>query len=100
MQGSVTRMSGMIDNVMDFARTRLGGGMQLRLKEDPLEPLIEQIVAEFRNVHPDRLIEADVRVRQGQNEMPAEWASCCRTCSAMRYPMALPVNRSASSRKH
>ena len=61
LQGSVNRMSGMIDNVMDFARTRLGGGMQLRLKEDPLEPLIEQIVAEFRNVHPDRLIETDVR---------------------------------------
>ena len=28
--------------------------------------------------------------------MPAEWDSCCRTCSAMRYPMALPVNRFAS----
>ena len=62
LQGSVNRMSGMIDNVMDFARTRLGGGMQLRLKDDPLEPLIEQIVAEFRNAHPDRLIETDVKV--------------------------------------
>jgi signal transduction histidine kinase len=60
LQGSVSRMSGMIDNVMDFARARLGGGMQLRLKEEPLEPLIEQIVAEFRNAHPDRLIETDV----------------------------------------
>ena len=60
LQGSVNRMSGMIDNVMDFARTRLGGGMQLRLKDVPLEPLIEQIVAEFRNAHPDRLIETDI----------------------------------------
>ena len=70
LQGSVNRMSGMIDNVMDFARTRLGGGMQLRLKEDPLEPLIEQIVAEFRNVHPDRLIETDVRT-SGKVKMDA-----------------------------
>ena len=62
MHGSVNRMSGMIDNVMDFARTRLGGGMQLRLKEESLAPLIEQIVAEFRNTHADRVIEADVRV--------------------------------------
>jgi signal transduction histidine kinase len=62
MQGRVNRMSGLIDNVMDFARTRLGGGMQLRLKEDPLGPLIEQIVAELRNAHPDRVIETDVGV--------------------------------------
>ena len=70
LQGSVNRMSGMIDNVMDFARTRLGGGMQLRLKDDPLEPLIEQIVAEFRNAHPDRLIETDVKV-SGKVKMDA-----------------------------
>jgi len=70
MQGSVTRMSGMIDNVMDFARTRLGGGMQLRLKDDALEPLIEQIVAEFRNAHPDGLIEVDVRL-SGKVKMDA-----------------------------
>jgi signal transduction histidine kinase len=70
LQGSVNRMSGMIDNVMDFARARLGGGMQLRLEEVPLEPLIEQIVAEFRNAHPDRLIEVDVRL-SGKVKMDA-----------------------------
>jgi signal transduction histidine kinase len=62
LQGSVTRMSGMIDNVMDFARARLGDGMQLRLKDDALAPLIEQIVAEFRTANPDRVIETDVSV--------------------------------------
>src|SRR6195952_722711 len=31
MQVSVNRMAGLIDNVMDLARTRVGGGMQLRL---------------------------------------------------------------------
>lgn len=70
LQGSVNRMSGMIDNVMDFARARLGGGMQLRLEEGPLEPLIEQIVAEFRNAHPDRLIETEVRL-SGKVKMDA-----------------------------
>ncbi len=29
MQGSVARMSGLIDNVLDFARGRLGGGLIL-----------------------------------------------------------------------
>jgi signal transduction histidine kinase len=30
MQGSVTRMSGLIDSVLDFARGRLGGGIALQ----------------------------------------------------------------------
>ncbi|MCK1663056.1 HAMP domain-containing sensor histidine kinase [Bradyrhizobium sp. 151] len=55
-------MAGLIDNVMDFARARLGAGMQLKLKEQPLEPVIRQIVAEFENVHPDRVIETVVNV--------------------------------------
>ncbi|MGY4349558.1 signal transduction histidine kinase [Bradyrhizobium sp. GM7.3] len=62
LQGSVGRMAGLIDNVMDFARARLGAGMQLKLKEQPLEPVIRQIVAEFENVHPDRVIETVVNV--------------------------------------
>ncbi|MGY3425627.1 signal transduction histidine kinase [Bradyrhizobium sp. F1.13.4] len=62
LQGSVARMAGLIDNVMDFARARLGSGMQLKLKEQPLEPVIKQIVAEFEYVHPDRVIETVVNV--------------------------------------
>ncbi|WP_314947746.1 GAF domain-containing sensor histidine kinase [Bradyrhizobium cosmicum] len=62
LQGSVARMAGLIDNVMDFARARLGAGMQLRLKDVALGPVIEQIVSEFKYVHPDRLIETEVNV--------------------------------------
>lgn len=62
LQGSVARMAGLIDNVMDFARARLGAGMQLKLREQSLEPVIKQIVAEFENVHPDRVIETVVSV--------------------------------------
>ncbi|EHR05017.1 GAF domain-containing sensor histidine kinase [Bradyrhizobium sp. WSM471] len=62
LQGSVARMAGLIDNVMDFARARLGAGMQLKLREQALEPVIKQIVAEFENVHPDRVIETVVNV--------------------------------------
>jgi signal transduction histidine kinase len=56
MQVSVVRMSGLIDNVLDFARARLGGGMQLKLREELLEPHVRQIVAEFENIHPDHRI--------------------------------------------
>jgi GAF domain-containing protein len=62
LQGSVARMAGLIDNVMDLARTRLGAGMQLELREQALEPVIKQIVAEFENVHPDRVIETVINI--------------------------------------
>jgi len=59
IQRSVIRMGGLIDNVMDFARGRLGGGFALnRSVADPLEPLLRQIVEELQTVTPDRRIEA------------------------------------------
>lgn len=50
MQGSVVRMSVLIDNIMDFARGRLGGG--ITLSRDPsvdLEPVLLHVVAELRS---------------------------------------------------
>jgi len=59
IQGSVVRMRGLIDNVLDFARARLGGGVALDLGAgEPLELMLEQVVAELRSVDPDRDIEA------------------------------------------
>lgn len=59
MQGSVVRASELIDNVLDFARGRLGGGVTLtRDANFPLTPVLEQVVAELQSVFPDR----DIRV--------------------------------------
>ena len=60
MQASVDRMAGLIDNVLDFARTRLGGGWTLHLKEENIEPIIAQVVEETRAAVPDRKIESIV----------------------------------------
>jgi signal transduction histidine kinase len=60
LQGSVNRMAGLIDNVMDLTRFRLGAGMQLRSKRHDLEPIITQIVSEFESVHAERRILSDV----------------------------------------
>lgn len=58
MRSSVQRMSGLIDNVLDFARGRLGGGLQLEEFSDvPLSIMLEQVVAEIRAGHPERTIE-------------------------------------------
>lgn len=61
MQGSVVRMAGLIDNLMDFARGRLGGGITLnRNAAAPLEPVLLQVVEELRVGKPDRLIETRI----------------------------------------
>jgi sigma-B regulation protein RsbU (phosphoserine phosphatase) len=58
MQSGVGRMSALIDNVLDFARGRLGGGLDLTLAEQPLTPVLQQIVAELQATARDRKIEA------------------------------------------
>jgi sigma-B regulation protein RsbU (phosphoserine phosphatase) len=60
LQGSVSRMSGLIDNVLDFARGRLGTGIPLNLRSDiALTPVLEQVVSELRTGTPERAIETD-----------------------------------------
>lgn len=69
MQKSVTRMSGLIDNVLDFARGRLGGGIGIDPVPSEIRNTIEQIVGEARSSNPlreiytridlDRLVRAD-----------------------------------------
>jgi signal transduction histidine kinase len=61
MQNSVRRMAGLIDDVLDFARGRLGGGFDIERRPDPaLGDTLEQVVAELRVAHPGRVILADL----------------------------------------
>lgn len=62
IRGSVLRMSGLIDNVMDFARGRLGGGLQLTRSNKLLAMTLEQVVGELRTSYPERQIELNVDV--------------------------------------
>ncbi|BCW91060.1 Adaptive-response sensory-kinase SasA [Alphaproteobacteria bacterium SO-S41] len=63
MQTSVSRMSALINNVLDFARGRLGGGLAVeRHAAAPLAPLLEQVIAEFRSGTPDRTIDAEIAI--------------------------------------
>jgi signal transduction histidine kinase len=68
LQNSVKRMAGLIDDVMDFARTRLGGGFKLkRIAEAQLRPVLEQVVDELRSAWPDRAIKTDFSIDRGVN---------------------------------
>lgn len=56
MQKSALRMQSLIDNVLDFARGRLGGGITLTLSDQPLEPTLQQVVDELQSTHPESII--------------------------------------------
>ncbi len=63
MEASATRMSGLIGDVMDFARGRLGAGMVLNRETDlRLGILLEQIINEARANYADRRIEAHIEI--------------------------------------
>ena len=65
IQNSVRRMAGLITNVLDFARARLGGGWQLeRNADEPLSPVLEHVIAELQTAYPQRTIEARVALPQ------------------------------------
>ena len=57
MQTSVARMSALIDNVLDFARGRLGSGIALKRSPQSLEPVLNQVIAALRAGSPGRKIE-------------------------------------------
>lgn len=57
MGASVARAQALVENLMDFARGRLGGGLTLsRDADQPLTPVLEQVVSEIRVIAPDRTI--------------------------------------------
>lgn len=62
VQASVGRMGGLIDNLVDFARFRLGGGLLLRQEAVPMDDLLRQVVLELRMSRPDRVIETAFRL--------------------------------------
>jgi signal transduction histidine kinase len=74
MHGSIVRMSGLIDNVLDFARGRLGGGFTLTRKADvALQPILEQVINELRVGAAGRTIEADFTLPERVNCDPSRF---------------------------
>jgi signal transduction histidine kinase len=52
MERSSGRMSLLIDNILDFARGRLGGGLTLEHREEDDSPVIAEVAAELAASHP------------------------------------------------
>jgi signal transduction histidine kinase len=67
MQKSVARMSALIDNVLDFARGRLGSGITLKRSPQSLQPVLNQVIAELRASSPERKIATNFDLTQAVN---------------------------------
>ena len=59
IRASAERISELTNNMLDFARGRLGGGVPVVLRPEAMEPVLMQIVSELRVSWPDRVIEAE-----------------------------------------
>lgn len=61
VQKSAARMADLVDNIMDFARGRLGGGLTVkRDAKQPLTPVLEQVIDELELAWPAIVIETDI----------------------------------------
>jgi signal transduction histidine kinase len=75
IQASAKRMSGLIDDVMDFARGRLGSGLILtRDGSTSVKPILDQVIEELRSTRADRTIETDFALEEPVNCDPARIA--------------------------
>lgn len=63
IQDSSMRVKGLIDNMLDFASGRLGGGIVLNYDNDQnLDETLNQIITELSTVYPDREIKANLEI--------------------------------------
>jgi signal transduction histidine kinase len=63
IQRSAQRMAGLINDVMDFARARLGGGLSVaRASEADLTAVLRQVVAELQTAWPTRTIQSQIDI--------------------------------------
>ncbi|TWI69835.1 hypothetical protein IP91_00908 [Pseudoduganella lurida] len=61
MQRSLARMAGLVDDLVDFARGRMGSGIVLHLRQEScLEQALQQVIEELRQIHPDSPVVAEL----------------------------------------
>lgn len=60
------RMEGMIENLLDFARSRMGNGIHLKKEADieALDKTLQQIIREIRIISPQRVIETEIKLEE------------------------------------
>jgi signal transduction histidine kinase len=59
-KGAIGRMSKLIDDVLDFARTRMGEGIIIQRTPTPIAPVVSEIIGELQVAHPDSIITVEM----------------------------------------
>jgi len=86
------RMTRLIDDVLDFARGRLGGGMPIDPMEiDHVDFVVRHVVAEIAAAHPDRTIHV------ASNPPPTAWFDRTRVAQLLSNLVANAVEHSPPS---
>jgi signal transduction histidine kinase len=63
IQRSGDRMARLIDNILDFARGRMGGGIPVIRHPDPqLSHVLVHVIAELTAIHPQRKVDATIDI--------------------------------------
>jgi signal transduction histidine kinase len=87
IRNSTKRMAALIDDMLDFAKGRLGGGLSLDRDPDaPLHEHLEQVIGELRDVS-EHAIEAQIILRHPVNCDPKRIAQVASNlvASALRH---------------
>jgi signal transduction histidine kinase len=62
---SASRMAGLIDNILDFTRGRLGGGFSVtKVLDDGLQTTLQQVITEVRTIWPERVVHFESELNQ------------------------------------
>ena len=68
IKNSTYRITGLIENMLDFARGRLGSGISLNRKDTQvLDKTLLQIIDEIRTIYPDKKIETKINLEEPVN---------------------------------
>jgi signal transduction histidine kinase len=67
VQDSSFRMKGLIDNILDFASGKLGGGITLNRNDESLEEILTQVLTELKVIWPDRTINVQFNLAEPVN---------------------------------
>lgn len=68
IERSATRMAGLVENILDFARGRLGEGIRLnRVADESLQTVLEQVVEEVRVAWPGREVRCEFALARAVN---------------------------------
>jgi signal transduction histidine kinase len=60
MFNSIMRMKSMLDNLLDFTQSRIGGGVRISPTDADLAEISTQVVEEFQSSNPGRVIDNEV----------------------------------------